>query len=318
MNESNGKKQAAALWILGILVVILIAIIAGLFIMQAQTRNKELVAKDEKISQIEQELAQVKSQLQQETEKKNYTQNNITNTSNIIGLYSVIPDKNLTYDEGLGRTMDDMAIELYENNQFSIYDSWGTSYYGSYTAVNNIITLNIIKWNCEEGGSSQDVIFSMTETANIKLKEYNGILEVIEAPLKAKVNRSDVGNGEMSFNIKVGVKYIKNNIVGEWKADSATDENGNDIPLQNIFGSGIRNGNKLTFKSYMEYINGIGITGEGNEGGTYTISSDTILLKDKQQRERKLQYNSLNDTLQEIDEDYLGNKRIITYTRIKQ
>ena len=48
MNESNGKKQTAALWILGILVVILIAIIVGLFIMQAQTRNKELVAKDEK------------------------------------------------------------------------------------------------------------------------------------------------------------------------------------------------------------------------------------------------------------------------------
>ncbi len=59
MNESNGKKQTVALWIFGILVIVLIAIIVGL-LLQAQTRNQELAAKDAKIEQKEQELAQLK------------------------------------------------------------------------------------------------------------------------------------------------------------------------------------------------------------------------------------------------------------------
>jgi len=61
MKESNEKKQVAALWILGVLVVILIAIIAGLFITQAKNKNQEVALKDAKIAQMEQEITQLKN-----------------------------------------------------------------------------------------------------------------------------------------------------------------------------------------------------------------------------------------------------------------
>ena len=78
MNEqNNGKKQVAALWILVILVVILIAIIAGLFIKQAQAKNQEVATKDEKIAQLEQELAKAKEQNEEKT-------SNIANKENIV------------------------------------------------------------------------------------------------------------------------------------------------------------------------------------------------------------------------------------------
>ena len=63
MNESNGKKQVAALWILGVLVVIFIAIIVGLFITQAKIKNQEVASKDAKIAQMEQELTQLKKEI---------------------------------------------------------------------------------------------------------------------------------------------------------------------------------------------------------------------------------------------------------------
>ena len=86
MNEqNNGKKQAAALWILGILVVILIAIIVGLFITQAQTRNQEVATKDVKIAQLQKELSEVKKQNEKtaNTIEETIKQNNDNLTSEI-------------------------------------------------------------------------------------------------------------------------------------------------------------------------------------------------------------------------------------------
>ena len=67
----------------------------------------------------------------------------------ITGKYIVVPNKDLIYDEGLGRTLDDLYIELYNNNQYTIYDSFGISYFGTYTVEDNNITLNVIKWYSE-------------------------------------------------------------------------------------------------------------------------------------------------------------------------
>ena len=82
MNEqSNGKKQAVALWILGVLIVILIAIIVGLFITQAKNKNQEVASKDAKIAQMEQELAQLKKQnenISNTTEKTTQSNENLT------------------------------------------------------------------------------------------------------------------------------------------------------------------------------------------------------------------------------------------------
>ena len=116
MNESNGKKQVAALWILGVLVVILIAVIVGLFITQAKIKNQEVASKDAKIAQMEQELAQVKNEFQENKNKKQneyieiteelrpgevlYVTNVEKNTDNTYTLQGVIYSiYTLTYNE---------------------------------------------------------------------------------------------------------------------------------------------------------------------------------------------------------------------------
>ena len=77
------------------------------------------------------------------TESKNKLDKSIT------GKYIVVPNKDLIYNEGLGRTLDDLYIELYNNNQYTIYDSFGISYFGTFTVEDNNITLNVIKWFSE-------------------------------------------------------------------------------------------------------------------------------------------------------------------------
>jgi ABC-type Na+ efflux pump permease subunit len=116
MNESNGKKQVAALWILGVLVVIFIAIIVGLFITQAKNKNQEVASKDAKIAQMDQELAQVTNEFQENKNKKQneyieiteelrpgevlYVTNVEKNTDNTYTLQGVIYSiYTLTYNE---------------------------------------------------------------------------------------------------------------------------------------------------------------------------------------------------------------------------
>lgn len=199
MNEqNNGKKQVAALWILGILVIILIAIIVGLFIKQTQIRNQEAATKDTKIAQLEQELAQLRQQNE-----------NISSTS-------------------------------------------------TETTIKN--------------------------SAN-------------EITLKSKEDS-------------------KINIIGDWKASKILNENGEEIPLRQLFGSLISDSNKLTFREDMQYINSVGGSGagEGNEEGKYTITGNTITLIDLKQRQKTLIYNETNETL---TEDYNGDgTRIVTYVKI--
>ena len=67
-------------------------------------------------------------------------------------------------------------------------------------------------------------------------------------------------------NKKESIVSILNPVVGEWKLKEVVDASGNDIPITNVYGSGVLISNKLTFKDNLEYINGIGVTGEGNEG----------------------------------------------------
>ncbi len=319
MNESNEKKQVAALWILGVLVVIFIAIIVGLFIKQAQAKNHEIATKDAKIAQMEQDLLQVKEQLREQSSKDNIDINT-ENTNLQFGRYKVIPDKNLLYNEGLGRTLDDLYIELKENNEFTFYDSWGNSYYGKFDIKGKNILLGITKWYGESGTSSTDT-FTVEESAIIVLKANDGILEVIEAPSSIKVKRNNDNSKYNILNLKTGVKFQipqynkKNDITGEWKANKILDENGKEISLNSVFGSLIHDSNKLTFREDMTYINSVGGSGagEGNEEGKYTITGNTITLEDLNHRIRILTYNESDDVL---TEDYNGDgTRIVTYIR---
>ena len=91
MKDSNGKKQTAILWILGILVIILIAIIVGLFIKQAKIKKQEVLANN-KTTQMKQELTQVKNETKQSEKSVNDIANSIKTDDkiNIVGEWKAV------------------------------------------------------------------------------------------------------------------------------------------------------------------------------------------------------------------------------------
>ena len=410
--EERGMGRVGLIISIVIIAIAIAVSIIGVYHIGKMKREKQNVIENPK-NEISENSIIVNSDSKKELEK------------DIVGKYNVISNDELAYDEGLGRTLDDLYIELYNNNQYTIYDSFGISYFGTYLVDDEGITLNILKWY-SESGNDVDVIFTIKETAQIKLTKNGDVLEVKQAPKTIKVNRSDSdqSNKDNVLNIKNGLKYSKtssqekltiegkygyrygdltyefekngrvhrygntndekghysssgkeiimyfekesvwdadtgntitkdinkritmkledeklideggnelekiterssnnqstisalNPVVGEWKASKAVDDKGKEIDLNIVFGNGISNSNNLTFKSNLEYVNGVGVTGEGNEGGNYSVSEDNIILTDIKNRVRTLKYDKAENTLtEELD----GGKKIVTYVKNK-
>lgn len=108
----------------------------------------------------------------------------------------------------------------------------------------------------------------------------------------------------------------KINIIGDWEVSKIADKDGKEIPLNQVFGTGISYSNKLSFNDDMTYINGIGITGEGNEAGTYIVDGNKVTLTDKKGRVTTLTINDENNTMSEKNDNYIDGYCVITYTRI--
>ena len=306
------KKQAATLWVLTVLIVILIGII-GVLLIKVMELKKE-TAINQQAEQLEQTVAQETSK-QQDTNALTESKNNDTTTTTTtntdtaiattnvsLGRYSVMPDKNLLYDEGLQKTVDDLYIDLKGNNEFTLNDSWGHLIYGDYTVNGSLITLTGKKWFSEDGGS-YNYTFPANENIKIKLTVNNDTLEVTEVP-----NIINVGTKDMTLVTKVGVKYTKTNpkinIVGDWRASKALDKDGQEVSLSNVYGSGIALTNWMTFNKDLTYINSIGVTGDGNENGTYIIAStDRIILTDMNNTVRVL-FVQEDGTLTESNGEY--------------
>lgn len=158
--------------------------------------------------------------------------------------------------------------------------------------------------------SNQLPINNTNEIAKVNKSNVNATTEVNSNNANVTTSTTNIVNDKfVETNSKV-------NIVGEWKVSKIVDENGSEVSLNLVFGSGISDGNRLTFKENLEYINGIGVTGEGNEGGTYTITNNTVTMLDMKQRKSELKYDSTNDTLEE-DHNNDGT-RIVTYVRVSE
>ena len=56
MNEKKEKRQAATMWLLTVLIVVLISIIVGLFIKVAKVKKQESAILGQQISQMKQKL----------------------------------------------------------------------------------------------------------------------------------------------------------------------------------------------------------------------------------------------------------------------
>ncbi|MBR6034328.1 MAG: hypothetical protein IKP28_06380 [Clostridia bacterium] len=273
------KKQVATLWILTVLIVILIGVIGILLVKVMELKKEASLSKQ--AEQLEQTVAQETNKQQSSnvsTEPKNDA--TATNTTSVsLGRYNVVPDKNLLYDDGMQKTIDDLYVDLKAKNEFTLYDSFGHVIYGTYTIEGSTITLIAKEWLSEDGGQ-YNYTFPEDENIKIKLTANNGTLEITEAPKSI-----NIGTKNMTLITKVGVKYTmvdsKTDIVGNWRASKALDKDGKEVSLGNVYGSGIALTNWMTFNKDLTYINSIGVTGDGNENGTYIITSaDRITLTD--------------------------------------
>lgn len=111
---------------------------------------------------------------------------------------------------------------------------------------------------------------------------------------------TNTSNNVKNNNDKVAKgNNMKNEIVGNWSPSSAT-ENGEEISLQEVYGSAISYGGYLTFNedgTYTEFIGVYSPETEDDLQGTYTVSGNTITLSTKAGTQKVLDYS--DDVIEE-------------------
>lgn len=115
MNNNNEKKQIATIWILTILIIVLIAMIAGLIVKVMISKEQSNTDTEQRLAQLQQELEQVKAQTSK-IEKTETTAN--SENADRKEINNNTQTKNTASDEILTPNQVLQKLGRNENNQY--------------------------------------------------------------------------------------------------------------------------------------------------------------------------------------------------------
>ena len=271
--------------------------------------GQEDVKENDDDKTIEQSKLNIKNYIGTWYESKKHTSDKNPNTLQIKS----VDNNKITFDLYITRTANFDNVTVYVNNGSGTFeaitdngpskDSGASKVNGHVELGNNSIKMVIDKSNVLylDSGSKYNFEYKSNEKNDDK-----------------KTNTSNANTSLSKLTSENNKDTTKNKIIGKWKADKVVDDNGNDIGLSAVWGTGIRYSNEMEFKADGILSYAIGITASSDDG-KYTINGDTV--KYGIPTDVKGNYDWRNAIYVEEEDiikeeiDVVGEKAIVTYIR---
>ena len=165
------------------------------------------------------------------------------------------------------------------------------------------------------------VIYKLNNDKTIETKRANELQSKTNELKNAvdDLNKTVSNNSNNSFTSNNNKDLVNNKIIGKWKASKVVDRHGNDMGLNSVWGSGIKESNEMQFKENGILQYRIGITASSDDG-VYYIKGNTVNYEIPTDIKGKMRkgtfiYIPEEDVLKEDINEDSEEKVTITYVR---